>query len=36
MKVLAIEKEYEDKIKDDFLPHLEIEAKIVWDLYKKE
>ena len=35
MKILAIEKEFEGKIAEDFQPHLEAEAKQVWELYKK-
>ena len=35
MKILAIEKEYEGKIINDFQPHLKTEAKRVWELYKE-
>jgi hypothetical protein len=35
MKILAIEKEYDGKTVEDFQPHLEAEAKQVWELYKK-
>ncbi len=35
MKLLAIEKEYDGKTAEDFQPHLEAEARQVWELYKK-
>ena len=35
MKILAIEKEIEGKTSEDFQPHLEAEARQVWELYKK-
>jgi hypothetical protein len=35
MKILAIEKEFEGKTVEDFLPYLEAEARRVWELYKK-
>ena len=35
MKILAIEKEFEGKTAEDFQPHLEAEARQVWELYKK-
>ncbi len=35
MKILAIEKEYDGKTVEDFQPHLEAEARQVWELYKK-
>jgi hypothetical protein len=35
MKILAIEKEYDGKTVGDFQPHLEAEARQVWELYKK-
>jgi hypothetical protein len=35
MKILAIEKEFEGKKSEDFEPHLEAEARQVWELYKK-
>ena len=35
MKILAIEKECEGKTAEDFQPHLETEARQVWELYKK-
>ena len=35
MKILAIEKEFEGKTSEDFQPHLEAEARQVWELYKK-
>jgi hypothetical protein len=35
MKILAIEKEFEGKTSKDFQPHLEAEARQVWELYKK-
>lgn len=35
MKILAIEKEYDGKAVEDFQPHLEAEARRVWELYKK-
>ena len=35
MKILAIEKEYEGKTAKDFQPHLEAEARRVWELYIK-
>lgn len=34
MKILAIEKEFEDKTSQDFQPYLKDEAGSVWDLYK--
>ena len=34
MKILAIEKEFEGKTAEDFQPHLEAEARQVWELYK--
>ncbi len=36
MKILAIEKEFEGKTAKDFQPHLEAEARRVWELYTKE
>ena len=36
MKILAIEKESPGVKPEDYLPHLEDEAKIVWQLYRKE
>ncbi len=35
MKILAIEKEFAGKTAEDFQPHLEAEARRVWELYKK-
>jgi hypothetical protein len=35
MKILAIEKEFAGKTAEDFQPHLEAEARQVWELYKK-
>jgi len=35
MKILAIEKEFAGKTAEDFQPHLETEARRVWELYKK-
>ena len=35
MKILAIEKEYDGKTVEEFQPHLEAEARQVWELYKK-
>ena len=35
MKILAIEKEFDGKKAEDFQPHLEAEARQVWELYKK-
>ena len=35
MKILAIEKEIAGKTVEDFQPHLEAEARRVWELYKK-
>jgi len=35
VKILAIEKEYEGKTAKDFQPHLEAEARRVWELYIK-
>lgn len=35
MKILAIENEFEGKTAEDFQPHLEAEARQVWELYKK-
>ena len=35
MKILAIEKEFASKTAEDFQPHLEAEARRVWELYKK-
>ena len=35
MKILAIEKEIEGKTAENFQPHLEAEARQVWELYKK-
>ena len=35
MKILAIEKEYDGKAVEDYQPHLEAEARQVWELYKK-
>ena len=35
MKILAIEKEIVGKKAEDFEPHLEAEARKVWELYKK-
>ena len=35
MKILAIEKEFAGKSPEDFQPHLEAEARRVWELYKK-
>jgi hypothetical protein len=35
MKILAIEKEFAGKTAEDFKPHLEAEARKVWELYKK-
>jgi hypothetical protein len=35
MKILAIEKEFAGKTVDDFQPHLEFEAKRIWELYEK-
>jgi len=34
MKILAIEKEFAYKTAEDFQPHLEAEARSVWELYK--
>ncbi len=34
MKIIAIEKEFEGHTADDFQPHLEDEARQVWELYK--
>ena len=34
MKILAIEKEFAGKTGEDFQPHLEAEARRVWELYK--
>ena len=34
MKILAIEKEFAGKTAEDFKPHLEAEARRVWELYK--
>ena len=36
MKILAIEKEKPGVKPEDYSPHLEKEAKIVWQLYKQE
>jgi hypothetical protein len=35
VKILAIEREYEGKTAKDFQPHLEAEARRVWELYIK-
>ncbi|MFC2094029.1 superoxide dismutase [Bacteroidota bacterium] len=35
MKILAIEKEIEEKSSDDFKPYLKDEAMAVWELYRK-
>ena len=35
MKILAIEKEFAGKTAEDFQPHLEAEARRVWEFYKK-
>lgn len=34
MKILAIEKEVDGTTKEQFLPHLKIEAQRIWELYK--
>jgi hypothetical protein len=36
MKILAIEKERAGKTAADFEPHLEAEARQVWELYKRD
>jgi len=36
MKILAIEKEFKGKTAEDFQPHLEAEARQVWELYEKD
>ena len=35
MKIVAIEQELPGRTAEDFMPHLEAEAKKVWELYQK-